>query len=189
MNQHKIWRYVNNAEAPDASPIGVDYKTGLTIKLQPMISMTKGRVLNVGHYATYDGEEFNDLIIRVEMVYTDLPLGLHRQTTRTWLNEDESDGESKVSEKYYDIIQAGREAIRRRGNIVDELTAQAEIFGKLADTQEMFRSMVSSMNSYTLAGDPQLIADIGAYPGEWLDEIFPGTPFTFRQAIQGALTI
>ena len=101
----------------------VDYKTGLLSRLYKVLhSVFRGEVREVRYYT--DATK-NDLVLKVEVVYTRTSNGLatSRTTTRTWYRRDGTPHPlTKVTLKEYDDLMQMQEGKRRRGNVVDQLT-------------------------------------------------------------------
>lgn len=112
----------------------VDYKTGLTARLEKKVtSMVDGEVREVEYHAD---DAFDDLVLKVAVFkdqalttpgYTRTSNGLavERWTERTWYREDDTaHPETKVTHKTYshDSLQQMREGRRRRGNVIDQLS-------------------------------------------------------------------
>lgn len=191
---YKIWGLAVSAKPAFSDPSGLDYKTGLSIRLHPDLTMVKGELVKVEYYREYDGENFNDKILTVDIEWSRNDSGklVKRTETRKWalVSDSEQYGDHvKTTEKYYTPQLAALADARRRKNIIDDLTSQAEAFGVLSYVQTMFRSLDNELNAYEKTGDTKLIEKIGSYSRQWLESPVPNTDYTLRQAIMGALTI
>ena len=106
----------------------VDYTSVKEIDrhLQRKDYFTAGRLVKVEYYETYNlaTDTGTNLVIRVEVNYVDTPdnsFTLYRETKRTWILEDGTDGVQTTSYKYYSNIQSVDEAVTRRKNIIKVL--------------------------------------------------------------------
>jgi len=79
---YKIYRYCeSNVYPEDEAPIDINYRTGLTTRLHPIITWERGRIVEVGLYAAAglnsEGEvEGQDMVVREQFHYTDDVAGL-----------------------------------------------------------------------------------------------------------------
>ena len=186
---YNIWALAVDKKQPNSDPRGLDYKTGLTTTLHPKLSFVKGELLRVEYYKDYDGKEFENLILDVDVVYNRSSEGVltDRITTRKWTIQDGFGTHVKTTKKFYSITQAAVADQRRRSNIVDNLVAKAHP-SVVSFVKTMFRSLDNEINSYKTTGDTKLIEKIGGYDGQWLDaEVAPSV--TLRMAIIGQLTV
>jgi hypothetical protein len=118
----KIYRYIPNANKHynlNEAPVEHDYKTGLSTNLFPKRFFNKGELYKTEWYAD---EEFTDLIINVDIVYTRDHIGfpLYRNTTRTWYMENgDPHPTTKITKKIYsnDLTDQINEGIKRRQNL------------------------------------------------------------------------
>jgi len=118
---------IAKAEATTKHFHNINYKKELTQALIPLRTVTRGEVTRVDWYRSLDAEMIpTDLIIRVDITYSRDETGFatSRITTRTWINEDESENtEVKVTNKYYfvnpsDMIDEG---LKRRKLLVNSI--------------------------------------------------------------------
>lgn len=192
---YKIWfltDYEENLKSPFDSPFTLDYKTGLNVRLHPRFIIDSGELRRAEYYSSYDGTDYNDIILEVDVVWNRNEAGqlFERIETRRWYNTDDSIGDHvKVTKKYYNKEMAAKADSRRRSNIVEHMTALADTFGVLAYVQTMFRDLDDSLTSYEKTGDVRIISEIETYEGVWLEVNFPGTPYTLRQVIMSELNV
>ena len=132
----KIYRYVEDKHKYNLkkAPMGLNYKNGLTTKLHSKRYFTQGELQKVEWYANPD---LTDLVLIVDIQYKRDSLGFasERITTRTWINEDESEASpKKITKKVYsnDTLSQIEEGIKRRGNIVKGL--QMPVLGSMLAT-------------------------------------------------------
>lgn len=125
----------------------INYIKGLNQSLIPKRTVVQGEVRKVEWYKSLDAEMNPvDLVLKVDIIYNRDATGFatSRTTTRTWINEDESENaETKISQKYYfvnpsDMIDEG---LKRRKLLVSSiqiptLTFMSEILIPLGYTQE-----------------------------------------------------
>ena len=140
---YKIYRYCESAVHPeDEAPVDVNYKTGLTTRLHPVLTWSRGRITEVGMYASASlnaqGEvEGTDLVVKETFSYTDDASGLarHRLMTITWYTEDGEAGQVKHREKYYNNADSRTEGRRRRRNVIDQISIK--VVGMVAATEQV----------------------------------------------------
>ena len=193
--EYKIWEMAVEARPADSDPRGLDYKTGLKTSLFAKLSFVKGELLSVQYFERYDGTEYTDLILDVQVTYNRNEAGVltDRETVRKWTIEDGFGTHVKTTKKYYSTTQAAVADQRRRSNIVDNLVAKADP-AVASFVKTMFRNLDNEINSYKSTGDTSLIKKISEYTGAWLDVIaipasIAGVDVTLRQAIIGQLTL
>ncbi len=191
---YKIWPLAVEPRPPFTDPSGLDYKTNLSKRLHPAMTMVKGELVKVEYFRDYDGDAYNNKILSVDIDWQRSESGrlVKRTETRQWVvdsEEVEFGSHVKTTEKHYTPQLAALADARRRKNIVDDLTSQADAFGVLPYVQTMFRSLDNELNAYEKTGDKKIIEKINSYSGAWLDTPVPNEPYTLRQAIIGGLTI
>lgn len=187
LNQlYKIWKYVPGVEhATFVDPRGVNYKTQLLTRLEPAYIIEKGYLVEVKYFADLDDPE--SLVLTVTFNY-DEELR-QRVSVRKWMIESGEPGDHvKIGKKRYTSKQWAKVQIRRRENIIEELTSQAEEFGILSYVQTLFRRLAPELNSYVTTGDPSIVEDISKYSGVWLESPSSVEGVTLRQAIIAQLT-
>ena len=117
----QIYNYTNSNE--DFQEI--NYKTGLNSRLHAKRTFVKGELQKAEWYAYYDGLNYENKILDVDVIYNRDALGFadSRITTRTWYYEDGTPcDEKKITTKYYtDPVERIQEGKRRRGNLIDIL--------------------------------------------------------------------
>lgn len=130
--QVKIYRYLDLTDMIysegqlERAPVGLNYKTHLNTSLKPKRTFIQGELQMVEWFADYDAnlDLYSDLVLRVEVTYTRDAAGfaLHRDTTRTWLCEDDTDATPvKVTRKYYVGKERDEEGVKRRKNITAQI--------------------------------------------------------------------
>lgn len=163
----------------------INYKTELTTKLQPeRIFSNKGELTTVNWYASYDGTDFSDLVLRVDCVYTRDPYGyvIYRTTTRTWFcDNDSSCLDTKVTVKWYPSQQDKfEEAKTKRSNNLNTIQAQTfkymlEVLSPqalevtLAQGVQWMHDRQVEMSAYVGQGHPDLHDSVVAATDAWLD--------------------
>lgn len=216
MDSYKIWNLVDPEFAPtnhSLSPEGLNYKTGLHIRLHKRPVIVSGQLIRMDYFCHYDGSDFADLVVSVEFNWirdaTTKQL-VKREGTISWTTVDSTDGEPKYgqhvkqTEKYYDARTAALADSRRRRNIIDEALALVGFLASNVDAnllgyvQTMLRSLDDEVNTYVNTNDRKLVEKISTYSGQWLEtdvygilsalgkqDIFEG--ITLRQALMGTL--
>jgi len=193
--------YIINKYGPQGhingdDPRTLNYKTGLTVRLNSEYQFASGRLVQTKWFAPDEQGSYTVHTLTVDNEYTNHPntqIVDYRTTTRKWVLEDGSYGDLvKVTVKPYDDRMAKREGSRRRQNIVDDLRDQTTLFGVQSQFLEMFRDLDLDIRAYQDEGDMSLISLVGIYKkgqpeGIWLEANVPGSPYTLRQAIMGAL--
>lgn len=193
--RYLIHLYTTHNYVDSRDPRTINYKTGLTVRLDPKFSFTQGRLLKTDWYAPDEQGEYTVKILTVENEYFDHPNGLvdYRITTRRWVIEDGLYGSlEKITTKPYDERMANRESVRRRQNIVNGLRDQTTLFGIKDQFLVMYRDLFLDITAYQDEGDRTIIGLVSTYKqgdpaGAWLDIQVPNEQYTLRQAIMGAL--
>ena len=189
--KYKIWEYSILGQTLPDDPRTLDYKTGLTTRLHPIMAFVKGELIQVKYFSDYDDESSLILCVDIEWVRESGVLK-QRVETRKYVLEGEGVeyGEAvKVSVKYYDTVTSAKADVKRRSNIISDLTAKAGDFGVLSYVQTLFRSLDNELNAYVSTGDDSVLSKIENYTGKWLETPVPNTPFTLRQLIIAEMTI
>lgn len=189
--KYKIWEHSILGQSLADDPTTLDYKTGLTTRLHPVMTFVKGELTQVKYLADYDDESSIILSVDIEWLREEGVLK-QRIETRKYTIEGEGVvyGEAvKVSNKYYDVVTSAKADVKRRSNIISDLTARADSFGVLSYVQTLFRSLGNELNAYISTGDDSILGKIETYTGKWLETPVPGTPFTLRQVIISEMTI
>ena len=212
-NELKLYRYVDVAGdyAEDDVPKGIDYKTGLNRRLHPKRTFSKGELQCVEWYAEFDGTDYTDIIIKVDISYVRDFFGfaISRTTTRTWYNEDGSPNpDTKVTVKYYsDAISRMAEGQKRRGNNIQMLMDNtlklklevqltdpanpdpAEMNTIINDGRDFMNQYQVEMTSYISEGHDSFYDAITSATEAWLD-LNPASlgGATIRQYILGELS-
>jgi hypothetical protein len=166
----------------------VNYKIGLSVRLEPKYTFNNGELVLTEYF--YDG----DLILDVACTYTRESNGIlgTRQTIRTWYNEDGTAyPEVKTTSKTYTEIAAQRERKTRNQNVLDLAMARAMLFG-MSDmltiifndcTLEITRfihdnsdELYNKINDSTLYTDLDVVIDPTNMPGvtarDWIKSKF-----------------
>ena len=198
--QVKIYRYLDindlvyDAVALEKAPVGLNYKTHLNRSLIPKRTLVQGELQKVEWFADYNQltKVYGDLVLVVDITYDRDSGGfaLRRETTRTWIAEDESNASPvKVTEKYYEGAERDKEGIRRRGNIIAQVKVAAAghlIFGAVDPTDPVqaqtqlnigrtFTDARAAMSESFIAVSSQAIyTDIQSNvssPDVWLDDV------------------
>ena len=134
----KIFRYIDPDELrglwPNKRkpPKGLNYKTGLSIRLEEKVSLVNGEVVQVDFYESADvnpdgNRVYNELVVRETHTYTRDFAGfaLKRKILIEWIREDGSPSPTtKERPKTYSQRGSIREGKRRRSNIIDQLEIQ-----------------------------------------------------------------
>jgi hypothetical protein len=202
---YKIFRYFDGVHLPqDDAPLGVDYVTGLNVRLHPIHTWERGRIIRVDWFATYsvdaNGEEQgDDLVVCETLVYTDDASGLarHRLQKITWYLEDGTPGQSKTREKIYGNAASRTEGRRRRRNVIDNMSikvvgmlAATETDGDVSAAIDLSRPFLDALSSevsmYVESGATALHAAIVSSTVSWLANAV-ATNTTIRDYILGEL--
>jgi hypothetical protein len=176
-------------------PCDIDYKRNTSIALAKVVTLTKGRVLQV-MYSDFN----NELILDVNIVYNDATgdanFPLSRTTTRSWfdvsgVNHNILDFDKTVKIKKYNPRQTIEEGIIRRTNIIASIFTNATSMGYGEQAKARIRNNASEIQSYKLVGDTSIRDVVQNDSSVWLDNYVPNTgdTVTMRQLIIGALTI
>ena len=142
---YKIWNYVlpGVQHDEDQSPLDIDFKTGLTVRLHPERIFDNGVLVevihNLGTSVNPDGTlSFSDPVVQEKFEYTRDPYGfaLYRVQTISWYLEDGTIGpDTKTLQKFYSPQERIAELERRRRNIVDNV--KIIVIGAIAATQQV----------------------------------------------------
>lgn len=142
----KIYDYVKS-DMKNKHFHNINYKKELIQTLIPKRTVTKGEVTKVDWYSSLDAEMSpTNLVLTVNIIYSRDATGFatSRNTTRTWINKDESENEeTKTTIKYYFINPADMidEGLKRRKLLVNSIqmpmvTFMCEVLMPLGYTQE-----------------------------------------------------
>ena len=139
-NHFKLYRFIwIPPHKLDDIPFDVNYITGLTRRLYPIVSYTRGRITRIdymleGWLNALGEKEGNDLAVREDFEYTLNAGGFAVERTQTirWYLEDGTEGGSKTRHKFYDNKDSREEGRRRRRNVIDILSM--DVVGILAAT-------------------------------------------------------
>jgi len=191
--QYLIWLYTTHNYVDFADPRTVDYKTGLTVRLHPTLTFNRGELVAVDYCAIHGDP--TSLVLRVDIQWDRVDgVLVKRIETRKYVIES-VDGEIefgdhvKVSEKFYDSVTAAQADVKRRTNIINDLTAKAEAFGVLSYVQDLWTTLDNELNAYKATNNRLILSEINNYEGAWLETPVPDTPFTLRQLIIYELTL
>lgn len=204
-DHYKVYRYLEHKGEQDctAAPLSVNFVSGLSIRLHPIHTFTRGRITQTNWYANAgvdaNGElEGSDLVVREDFAYTLDAAGLarHRLQTIAWVREDESLGDTKVRQKFYDNTQARTEGRRRRRNVIDSVsistvglyaqTQQVDIGSAIVATTPFIEDIATELALYIEDGSPVLAQAITNGTEGWLDNpVAPG--LTIRDFILGEI--
>ena len=217
---YKIWTLVDPEFAPSshfANPEGLNYKTGLHIRLQKKALIVSGQLMKMEYFCHYDREtrEFSDKVLEVNFEWmrnaTTKVLEGRRGEIKWVLSETDAEGNLqfgdhiKQTEKPYDARTAALADGRRRRNIIDEALALIDFMASnlnpqlLGYVQTMLRTLDDEVNTYINTNDRKLVEKIGSYSGSWLDmDVYPVLAaigkqdifegITLRQALMGTLS-
>jgi hypothetical protein len=146
--------------------------------------MYRGEVREV-HYT--NPSDYSDVMLKVTVTYTRAPNGLvlSRIVTRTWVCEDGTDHpDQKITSKDYspDPVHQMQEGIRRRENVINQLTIQVlgmlmaiRTAGDPSAAEVLGATFMMTLESYTTnfirTGDNQTIRGVVMTDTtEWLDD-------------------
>ena len=171
---YKIYELVDD-DSPDVyrTPININFRTGLTSRLQPKRVMNQGDVVECIHYVNFDGATYSDPVVKETWTYTNDPTGYpqYRVHEVMWYDEDgDLDESNKKSEvKYYVSLQDKRHVAHQRR--VNRTTKASEtVIGFLMQGVGMsytdavsngftyWSSLVAEVNLYE-SGDTQPLID------------------------------
>ena len=176
------------------SPVGIDYKTGLTTRLQERETMVAGELIRVEYFRSYIDGVFVDLVIDVNITYNRNEAGelISRSVLREWYLEDGSPGEhTKTTVKHYTPEKADRADAVRRDNIVNHMLASIGRLGVpdlLTNVQTFFLKHNDAISAYRSSGNVTIINLILVEQEAWLDVVAPGIGAPFRNVIAGMLS-
>lgn len=184
----------------------IDYKIELTQSLYAKRTMIQGEVTQVDWYSDI---ALTDKVIRVNVSYNRDSIGfaLNRTTTRTWINEDETDHpDVKVTQKDYTINlnEQLEEGQRRRGNLVNKLSL--EVLGRMQvvlygvhtpeEIVQMGRDFLLQHSvawaEFVKVSHQQILADIAlpdSINDEWLDAWMIDNVITIRDYMIQEMTL
>ena len=162
---YKIWDYVIDPPVGWTSPVDLDYKKGLTIRLHPKKTFIRGELILREYFkdasVNPDGSiTFSNPVLKEEYVYTrdGTDLAISRIETISWYREDDSLGlDVKINRKFYDGLDKIQEGSTRRANVFDGV--MIPIVTMLGYAQTVVRIIATSNPSYQLT-DAELEAEI-----------------------------
>lgn len=190
----------------DEAPTTIDYETGLDVRLHPVFTWDKGRILRKEWHASFsldaNGEEVGtDLIVSEDFVYTEDASGLARSRTQsiTWYYEDGTPGSSKVRAKVYGNAASRTEGRRRRRNVIDNMsigvvgmyaaTTPCDLGTAIAATKPYISALASEVSLYIEDGSTALATAISTdVVTAWLDNVIAAPSTTIRHYILGELS-
>lgn len=212
-NSLKIYHYMkrlgegfDNHEVPK----DIDFNKSLEIRLHPETEpyIVQGELQKTIYYSdvtiNQDGSQtFSNPVIEEVFTYIRTPehFAVKRIHEIKWYNEDGTlNPDTKIIEKFYSPQDSIVEGKRRRGNIVSRLTMLT--FGILqslnlgtgteiiAMGQAFMNLHKSSIETYQLTGDPQLVADVqNDITTTWLNDVIDVNGTTVRQVILNEINI
>lgn len=197
-----------------SSPEGLNYKTGLHIRLQKKPTIVSGQLMMMEYYELFNRNtgEYKNKILEVAFQWIrdeqSKQLVERLGKIRWALASDSSEvvfgKHVKYTTKPYDARTSSLADARRRRNIIDEALALIDFMAANVNpdlkgyVQTMLRSLDDELNTYINTNDRKLVEKIGTYSGVWLDvgvyeilnaigkqDIFEG--ITLRQALMGTL--
>lgn len=204
----KIFRYCRSFDgSKKVPPYGLDFITGIEIRLQPKTTMVLGEIRRIEYYASAEQSGFNitysDLIVSEDFAYTRDSNGfaLSRVHTIAWYKEDGTPHEeTKIRTKIYPSDESYREGVRRRANIFDALTMEVagmllatETTGtsleKIALGRQLMKDMKTSIDLFIDASDNSILGLIAADTRSWLNNVVAANGTTIRQVIMARVNI
>lgn len=195
----KIFRYCAVEDVPNVPPMGLNYKTGLNLRLQKQVQMVQGETQAIVYYASAvagpAGPIYSDPVVREDIVFARDSVGNAVSQTKTisWYREDGAlCPTTKMLEKFYSPAESIGEGQRRRKNVIDYLKGatigllmQTEMpTGKTAEeVMQMGRDFVafykSGIASFIDASSQTLHTQVVADSTHgWLDNANPYAPTT-----------
>jgi len=172
---YNIWSILDPSIAPidhTQTPEYINYKTGVP-RLHPVEDVFRGELVQVKYFKDFDEdtEEYSNLILCVEFEWErdsrnrlKRRIATRKWTTRTSTDENPVYGPHvRVDRKHYNKKKSRIADIRRRENIVEELTARASEFGAEIPNQKMRLALDHSFGPYIDTGNPQLVQDVQDY--------------------------
>ena len=213
IKEYKIYKYLLNDllfsyPDPTEPPHGLNYKTGLKIKLYPhYIFDQMGFLIEVTYYETVDfqtdGSVFYDgPVVNAKMDYfVKDGYVISRNVTRCWTYSDGTWSDvAKVTNKIYNSKLSKEEGRRRRSNVIDNLQMavvyailigngftsidDAEAYGMplMNELSHHLESFIASGFSRTIDNEPPLILTaVTSSQVSWVDLPFPLNPsVTYR---------
>lgn len=134
----KIYRYAESHYDKTKVPKGLDYKTGLNVRLQQSPTFNeRGLLTEMRFYANAtmrsDGQlAYDDLILKVVFDYSIDPetrYAYHRVKRVIWFKENgEAHSDEKVMEKFYRPLEMDNEIVKRRTNFVSLIKIEVAQF-------------------------------------------------------------
>ena len=206
----KIYRYCEPQDDMHIPPMGLSYKTGLSIRLQSDVKMRRGEVYQVRKCVSATetplGYVFSDPIVVEDITYERDAVGNAKKQTKviSWIQEDGNPSPiTKTLEKFYSVSESINEGQRRRKNIVDylkgatiHLLMQTELpKGKTAEEvmgmgREFVAKHEADINTFIDTSVPALFMNVQADTTTWLDNLVPnGDGATIRLFFLSELNI
>ena len=156
------------------SPVDINYKTGLRQRLHKVLNMISGQIVTAKYYRFDEyGEATDDQILQVDFEWLRDESGrlIEQKRLYRWnlFDSDDFGPHIKSDIKRYTAQEAAIADARRRSNIVDSLISQSELFGVDANLKLMLRELDAYVSTYKSMNDREIVSQIGAYNGGWLD--------------------
>jgi hypothetical protein len=201
----KILLYAE-AQAHDKHFHIIDYKRELISSLIPKRTMVQGEITKVEWYSDV---ALTDKVITVDITYNRDAAGfaIDRSTTRTWINQDESNNpDTKITTKRYDINanEQLEEGQRRRQNLANVVAnevltrMQFVLFGTYTPDAIMQKGrdflLLHSVAwaEFVKSSHLQIVTDVAlpdAAHDEWLDAWMVDDVITIRDHIIAEMTL
>lgn len=188
------------------APYDIDFKKAVNGRLHPKYTFFKGELREIIYYEKYTPgdlamqtpEVFENAIVKESFTYFRDQLGfvIKRIQNITWFRFDDSEGDSKIKEKFYNPVSSNSEVVRRRQNNIDNISVVVSTWsvgetGSLQRARDLFFAKIEAVDFYIKTGDLLLqnaIQNDSTPEFVWLDdEIKPGV--TCRAYIVNELSL
>ena len=205
-------------EDDQTPPMGLNYGSGLTIRLHQELTMVQGEVTQASYY---EDDTLAVEVVRESISYVRDVASFAQSQTKVieWMRTDGTPhAQTKTRFKKYSYVESIREGKRRRSNVIDAL--QIQVTGMLMATEvvlpdtdpgypaevqtaiDLGRSFIaahqSSITNYVEGSIRTLHdVDVPAYaaesivnaPAAWMDNVVAAGPVTIRDVILSTLDI
>lgn len=210
-DEYAIYDLVQGSEAlnRNLAPHSIDYKIGVTTKLQQKFTFNQGLLEKVEYFKDYDENTkvYSNIILEVDMAYTFAnELASKRDTTRTWYYKNGSKSlDTKVTEKHYTAIEPIAVNRRRRENLIDNMgltligylyyfsvTPAMDLAASLAAAEDLLEWHKGVVDDFKRSGDKAVLtalADNVESQFDWLDDTITPLAKTFRTYIIDEMTL
>lgn len=184
-----LYDYVADTLDKTVFPGHINYKTGLTTRLHPVHTITRGELNKTIYYGTSDGTIYSTPVLEVTFNWLRDASGFcYRRDSSIayYLSDGTLSAATKNMTKYYNNQESIEEGRRRRQNIVNELSLvlvgllHQTVFDKTNEEilqlgRDWFKINKTDVETFVEASDKAIYNVILTDTTWWLDNVVPDT--------------